>query len=278
MALPERLEFDLESAAAYLGCTTSDILYYLDKGLLRLAVSANPSFPEFFCVPFEKLSTEQQQTLQLLYNPDGIELQQVMLDLVPSSVRPYIAPYTAPLYLSQYQRNQIKYTRHELGEAIWILENFRGERLTVWMEGRLWGYWLKEENGWIADTCLAREELDKIKAEPEPELKPEPVSDDQPAYAAPPKKPNEASLLIVEYANKYYLEYKKHPKPSVFAKYLSAHASHEGFRIRTKEEMNRGQNAHEKRKYDFNGYGISERSLAKRLRDYRIKKQKCTNY
>ena len=275
MALPERQEFDLESAAAYLGCTTSDILYYLDKGLLRLAVSWSES-PKFFCVPFEKLSMEQQQTLKSLYNPDGRAMAEVVLDQLPSD----LDPYTAPLYLSHYQRDWIKNTIHEFGEAMWIFQNLRGERITIWLEGRLEGFWFYEENGWIAWSYLAREELDRLNTspEPEPELKPEPVSDDQPAYAAPPKKPNEASLLIVEYANKYYLEYKKHPKPSVFAKYLSAHASHEGFRIRTKEEMNRGQNAHEKRKYDFNGYGISERSLAKRLRDYRIKKQKCTNY
>jgi hypothetical protein len=215
MALPERLEFDLESAAAYLGCTTSDILYYLDKGLLRLAVSADPSFPEFFFFSFEKLSTEQQQTLKSFNNPDGIELQQVMLDLVPSSVRPYIAPYTAPLYLSQYQRNQIKYTRHELGEAIWILENFRGERITRWHEGRLWGYWLKEENGWIADTCLAREELDRLNTspEPEPELKPETVSDDATKKVWRFQLPNQAddiAIAIVDYGNRYIKEKKGH--------------------------------------------------------------------
>jgi hypothetical protein len=257
MTLPERQEFDLESAAAYLGCTTSDILYYLDKGLLRLAVSADPSFPEFFCVPFEKLSTEQRQTLQLLYNPDGIELQQVMLDLVPSSLKPYIAPYTAPLYLSQYQRNQIKYTRHELGEAIWILENFRGEQLTIWLEGRLWGYWLKEENGWIADTCLAREELDKIKAEQQlPDLP-----------FKLPKKPNEVSIVMVDYGNRFFEENGRPPIPTELINFLLLHSEKIGFRIRTDDEMKNGT-GDAKKKYNFNGKGVSERRFFERFTDY----------
>ena len=73
MALPQRQEYDLEGAAEYLGCSTGDILYYLEKGLLRLAVSTEHS-PDFVCVPFEKLSAAEQQLLQSLYNPDGIDL------------------------------------------------------------------------------------------------------------------------------------------------------------------------------------------------------------
>ena len=37
MALPERRHFDIESAAKYLGCSVSDLRYYLDEGMLRLA-------------------------------------------------------------------------------------------------------------------------------------------------------------------------------------------------------------------------------------------------
>jgi hypothetical protein len=256
MALPERQEFDLESAAAYLGCTTSDILYYLDKGLLRLAVSADP-FPEYFCVPFEKLSTEQQQTLKSFNNPDAIELSQIMLDLVPSSVRPYLAPYTAPLYLSHYQRYRIKYTSHELGEAIWILENFRGERITRWHEGRLWGYWLKEENGWIADTCLAREELDKIK--PEQQLPDLPFKS--------PKKPNEVSIVMVDYGNRFFEENGRPPIPTELINFLLLHSERIGFRIRTDDEMKNGT-GDAKKKYNFNGKGVSERQFFDRFTKY----------
>jgi hypothetical protein len=37
MALPERRHFDIESAAKYLGCSVSDLRYYPDEGMLRLA-------------------------------------------------------------------------------------------------------------------------------------------------------------------------------------------------------------------------------------------------
>ena len=210
MALPERLEFDLESAAAYLGCTASDILYYLDKGLLRLAVSWSES-PKFFCVPFEKLSMEQQQTLKSLYNPDGRAMAEVVLDQLPSD----LDPYTAPLYLSHYQRDWIKNTIHEFGEAMWIFQNLRGERITIWLEGRLEGFWFYEENGWIAWSYLAREELDRLNTspEPEPELKPEPVSDDATKKVWRFQLPNQAddiAIAIVDYGNRYIKEKKGH--------------------------------------------------------------------
>ena len=38
MALPQRQEYDLEGAAEYLGCSTGDILYYLDKMLVTLVL------------------------------------------------------------------------------------------------------------------------------------------------------------------------------------------------------------------------------------------------
>ena len=78
MPLPPRQEFDLEGAADYLGCSTGDVFYYLDEGLLRLAVSTANS-PELTCVAFDRLPTAQQQLLNSLYNPDGIDLNRIKL-------------------------------------------------------------------------------------------------------------------------------------------------------------------------------------------------------
>ena len=41
MPLPPRQEYDPKGAAAYLGCGTEDVLYYLHKGMLRLAIATD---------------------------------------------------------------------------------------------------------------------------------------------------------------------------------------------------------------------------------------------
>ena len=275
MALRERRHFDIEAAAEYLGCSISDLRYYLDEGELRFAFPTEEIIP-FDAIVFDELPQGVQDSIFRLSDPgppDKSDFEKIKLQ------RKEPHHYNCPefLYISGYHRKKTLERIGESGRGIYYFETLEGQLVNIWDYGSLSYWWVyPREDGELSDTILPREELDRLAPKPKPkkqfsEAKVD-VSDDQPAYAAPPKKPNEASLLIVEYANKYCLEYKKHPKPSVFAKYLSVHASHEGFRIRTKEEMNRGQNAHEKRKYDFNGYGISERSLAKRLRDYRIKK------
>ena len=161
MPLPPRQEFDLEGAADYLGCSTGDVFYYLDEGLLRLAVSTKNS-PELTCVAFDRLPTAQQQLLNSLYNPDGIDLNRIKLgQALLDAGKP-----VASLYLTHHQRNKIKDTVHELGEPIWIFQDLAGEQITIWYEGSLKGSWLYEERGWIVDTYLAREELDRLATKP----------------------------------------------------------------------------------------------------------------
>jgi hypothetical protein len=157
MPLPPRQEFDLEGAADYLGCNTGDVLYYLDKGLLRLAVST-AHFSELICVAFDRSPTAQQQLLNSLYNPDGIDLIRTKLDQALLGA----GEPAASRYLTHHQRNKIRDTVHKLGEPIWIFQDLTGEQITVWHEGCLKGSWLYEERGWIVDTYLAKEELDRL--------------------------------------------------------------------------------------------------------------------
>jgi len=260
-SVPQRQEYDLEGAAEYLGCSTGDILYYLDKGLLRLSVSTEHS-PDFVSVPFEKLSAAVQQLLQSLYNPDGIDLSRIKLDQASLDAGGAVTS----LYLTHHQRNKIKDTVHQLGEPIWLFQDFAGEQITIWYEDSLRGFWFYEEGGWISLTTLTKEELDRFSgplATKEEEHKP--------AYAVPPKKPNEQSWVIVKYANEFYWEFGEFPQPKAFGKYLEVHAKKEGFCIRSEEQM-RSPDAElsERDKYDFNGYGMSERSLGRALRAYRI--------
>ncbi|MDC1322832.1 hypothetical protein N8254_05290 [Pseudomonadales bacterium] len=157
MALPKRQQFDLEGAAEYLSCSTGDVLYFLDQGLLRLAVSTS-HVSELVSLRLFDLPLAQQQLLKSLYNPDGIDLHRITVD---QNVLEGSVPVTC-IYLTHHQRNKIKDTVHALGEPIWIFQDLSGEQITVWQEGRLKGFWLYEEDSWIADTYLSREELGRL--------------------------------------------------------------------------------------------------------------------
>ena len=157
MALPKRQQFDLEGAAEYLSCSIGDVLYFLDQGLLRLAVSTS-HVSDLVSLRLIDLPKVKQQLLKSLYNPDGIDLHRITVDqnLLEGSV-----PVTY-IYLTHHQRNKIKDTVHALGEPNWIFQDLPGDQITIWQEGRLKGFWLFEEDSWIADTYLSREELDRL--------------------------------------------------------------------------------------------------------------------
>ena len=262
MALPQREEFDLEGAADYLGCSVGDVIYYLDKGLLRLAVSTDHLW-ELYAVLFADLSSELQEELKSFYNPDGIDLIRIKIS---GSVNT-IEPFPSSIYITHFQRNKVKDTVHELGEPIWIFQDLEGEELTIWTDKSPRAVWLYEEDGQITGTYLAKEELDRFSGRSvEQDTKPKPV------FAVPPEKPNEQSWIIVKYANQFYEEFGEIPKPKAFAKYLEEHAKGEGFRIRSDEEVrNPDTKPSERYKYDLNDYGMSERSLGRALREYQIK-------
>ena len=207
MALPQRQEYDLEGAAKYLGCSTGDALYYLKKGLLRLAVSTEHS-PVFVCVPFKKLSAAVQQLLQSLYNPDGIDLSRVKLDQASLDAGGAVSS----LYLTHHQRNKIKDTVHELGEPIWIFQDLTGEQITIWYEGSLRGFWLYEEGGWIAGTFLAKEELDRLlQKKPAGSVSIASESIGWKPFQVPQGRVDEIAEAMVAYGNLFYKEKKRIP-------------------------------------------------------------------
>ena len=209
MALPQRQEYDLEGAAEYLGCSTGDILYYLDKGLLRLAVSTEHS-PDFVCVPFEKLSAAVQQLLQSLYNPDGIDLSRIKLDQASLDAGGAVSS----LYLTHHQRNKIKDTVHELGEPVWIFQDLTGEQITIWYERSLRGFWLCEEGGWIVGTFLDKGEMDRLlQTKPAGSVASASESIDLKPFQVPKGRVDEIAEAMVAYGNLYYEEKKRGPTP-----------------------------------------------------------------
>ncbi len=236
MALPQRQEYDLEGAAEYLGCSTGDILYYLDKGLLRLSVSTEHS-PDFVSVPFEKLSAAEQQLLQSLYNPDGIDFRRIKLDQASLDAGGAVSS----LYLTHYQRNKIKDTVHQLGEPIWLFQDFAGEQITIWHEGSLRGFWLYEEGGWIAGTFIAKEELDRLAPKPKAKRKLKAKPAEKSSAGSKVVKPKEIPLYsypnnadhiartMTDFMNKYCQEFEQKPSESQLKDYLIEETAYVNF-------------------------------------------------
>lgn len=267
MTLPARRHFDTESAAEYLGCSVSDLRYYLDEGLLRLAFPTTDLWA-IDAILHEELSQELQAAMYLLPDlPGESDFKNIKRKSRDKSRCPEY------LYLSGYHRKNALADLNGSGRPIFYFENIKGQLINIWLDGSLGSLrvYLREDGG-LSDAILSREELDRFSKSSKDGTAKANSSDkskDIDQYIAPLYKPSEVALLIVEYANKYYSERKKHPNALSLGKYLSEHASREGFKIRTEEEMRKGKNADEKKEYDFNGYGLTARSLDDRLRKYR---------
>ena len=288
MSLPPREEFDLDSAARYLDCSDSDVRYYLEKGDLRLAVPVS-LFQPFHAILFDELSIEMQEKLKSLYNPSFQDLLNINIDRAEDTIE--IGDF---VYLHHHQRDRITTTIHQLGEPIWIFESFEGEKITIWYDNvtafELWKdkLWYEkgerfdgtpfynqnpallrfyQEDGWICDTVLAREELDKLKPN-KAEVPTEPKVNELPFKL--PEKVNEPARVMVEYGNRFYKEHGQAPNQTELENYLLQHAEVIGFNVRSKGEMDAGTNAATKKKYDFNGDGVSSRQFKDRYNTYKI--------
>jgi hypothetical protein len=287
MSLPPREEFDLESAAKYLDCSDSDVRYYLEKGDLRLAIPVS-LFQPFHAILFDELSVKMQDKLESLYNPAHRDLLNIKLDRDVDTIE--IGDF---VYLHHHQRDRIIRTIHQLGEPIWIFESFEGEKITIWYDNvtafELWKdelwyekaerfegtpfydknpalLWFYQEEGWICDTVLSREELDKHKPN-DVEVPTEPKVNELPFKL--PEKVNETASVMVEYGNSFYKEHGYVPTYTELENYLLKHAEVIGFNVRSKDEMDLGFGG-ARHKYDFNGYGVSNQQFKARYKTYKI--------
>jgi hypothetical protein len=287
MSLPPREEFDLESAAKYLDCSDSDVRYYLEKGDLRLAVPVS-LFQPFHAILFDELSIKMQEKLKSLYNPSFRDFLNIKIDRAERTTE--LGKF---VYLDRLQRDRIIRTIHQLGEPIWIFESFEGEKITIWYDNvtafELWKIglwyekgerfegtpfynknpallWFYQEEGWICDTVLSREELDKYKPN-DVEVSAEPKVNELPFKL--PEKVNETASVMVEYGNSFYKEHGYVPTYTELENYLLKHAEVIGFNVRSKDEMDLGFGG-ARHKYDFNGYGVSNEQFKARYKTYKI--------
>ena len=264
MALPQREEFDLEGAADYLGCSVGDVLYYLDKELLRLAVSTDHLW-EVYAVRFADLSSELQQELKSLYNPDGIDLIRIKI----SGAARNIEPFPSSIYITHFQRNKVKDTVHELGEPIWIFQDLGGEELTIWTDKSPRAVWLYEEGGQITGTYLAKEELDRFvdNALEGPSKAGEEVASGWLPFSLTGKRHNDIQRTMVEFGNRFYREKGLVPTADQLIAYLADNYSSTGFRIRSEEEKRQATRGG-KKDFEFSGEGLNRKSFDDRYSSY----------
>ena len=264
MFTSQRTEYDLEGAAEYLGCSLGDVLYYLDAGLLRLAVSTDHLW-ELYAVLLADLPAESQEELQSLYNPDGIDLRQIKI----SAAAKTIEPFPLSIYITHFQRNKVKDTVHELGEPIWIFQDLEGEELTIWTDKSPRAVWLYEEGGQITGTHLAKEELDRFSgyALEDPSKAGEEVASDWLPFSLTGKRHNDIQRTMVEFGNRFYREKGLVPTADQLIAYLADNYSSTGFRVRSEQEKQQAT-GNGKKDFEFSGEGLNRKSFDDRYSSY----------
>ena len=264
MTLMQRRDFDLEGAADYLDCSVGDVLYYLDKGLLRLAALTD-HLSEVYAVLFADLSAELQEELKSLYNPDGIDLSQIKI----SADAKVIEPFPSSIYITHFQRNKVKDTVHELGEPIWIFQDLEGEELTIWTDKSPRAVWFYEEGRQIAGTYLAKEELDRFadNALEDPSKAGEEVASDWLPFSLTGKRHNDIQRTMVEFGNRFYREKGLVPTADQLIAYLADNYSSTGFRIRSEQEKQQAT-GNGKKDFEFSGEGLNRKSFDDRYSSY----------
>ena len=258
MPLPPRQEYDLKGAAAYLGCGTEDVLYYLHKGMLRLAIATD--YLDFdYLAPLNELPPRVQQEITEVLEYGVDIMKPPTVDLVPDK-----SLHFQFLYLNHLLRHQIMEAAE--GEVVQCFQTFTGEQVTAWLNGELNSgtikrIYLHNEDGWIKNTVVPAEELDRL-------LHGGAVSSDEPkspqAAFVLPNKPDETAITLVDYGNRYFKEKNQIPTLDQFIVYLLDHGSEIDFRrLNPEKNTNKGD-----MRYSLNGKLLAYRNMKRRFNTY----------
>ena len=206
--------FSIEGAAEKLGCTASQIQFYLDEGLIRYAWDSHAdNSPPFDIVDMMDL-------------PDSWRPGE---PVDPSSIKPLKGKF---LYLPSFHLNRNKTDKIKQFQLSGdFLENFKGQLVVVvyditdelGLDSRQIAYPTITIN--VSNPIITNEELIRFseafseEAEEELEDEVEEVEEILP-YRLPPKIKQEKSRAIVHFANSFYKEFGKEPTTNPLVNYM----------------------------------------------------------
>ena len=256
--LPKRSWYDLHAAAAKLGCSESDLEYFIKEGQLRFAVSTEKLLMPSSIVLLRSsdLPEAVQLRLNALVKPDLMRCFDVSVD--NAVVKPVREPGDF-LYLPYQWLSRMYVTEDSFGEVrAHMFELFNGTEVSLWLNDngyRLWGERLQplDSSGLLKNAIVSHEELEKLLGAHEDSR----GTADQVLFR-PPLKADEVALAMCEFANRYVAEFGKAPEPRALAAYMVEHGEKElGFTNTARDE------------YNFNGKRLALRAITDRLKTYR---------
>jgi len=255
--LPKRSWYDLHSAAAKLGCSESDLEYFIKEGQLRFAVSTEKLLMPSSIVLLRSsdLPEAVQLRLNTLVKPDLMRCFDVSVD--NAVVKPVREPGDF-LYLPYQWLSRMYVTEDSFGEVrAHMFQLLDGTEVSLWLDDngyRLWGERLSplDSSGFLMDAIVSHEELEKLLgAHEDSRGKPTEIR------FVPPEKADEIALAMCDFANRYVGEFYKAPEPRALAAYMVKHGEKElGFTNTARDE------------YNFNGKRLTIRAIKDRLRTY----------
>ena len=253
----DRTWYDLDAATQKLGCSRSDVEYYLKEEHLRFAVSTVKVLKPSGVVLLRNsdLPEAVQLRLNTLVKPDLMRCFEVSLD--NAVVKPVQEPGDF-LYLPYQWLSRMYVTEDAFGEVrAHMFQLFDGTQVSLWLEEgiyRLWGERLQpiDDSGLLENFIVSHEELERLSGtQGDSSVRPSEIR------FVPPGKADEIALAMCDFANRYVEEFDKAPAARALAAYMVEHGEKElGFTMTARDE------------YDFNGKRLLLRTIRDRLTKY----------
>ena len=248
MKLPTREHFDLDGAAEFLGCSRSDVLYYVKQDQLRLAFNSEHADLIVFN---ESLPEKAHKALNWF---EGAYPQVTLTAKQSSKIKSYVNDWVYYKWFDYAQSRDVND-----GQALWQLQDLDGKPVSLWViDGeklQLSFEWLKLAEGepWPESCLLTLAELQRFAGGAVGSVK-EPFK--------LPKKADEVAEAMVAYGNRFYAE--RGFAPTV--KDLQGFMIETGGRDLQMSYDPKGQD------FFFGDKPVSKRAFSERYKTYRVEK------
>lgn len=245
MSLPTREHFDLDGAAEFLGCSPSDVLYYVKEDQLRLAFKSEHADLIVFN---ESLPEKAQKAINWF---EGAYPQVSLTAKQSSNIDTYVNDWVYFQWLDYARSYDV-----DGGQALWQLQDLSGKSVSLWVvDGdklELSFEWLKiaEGESWPDQCLLTLAELQRFAGGAVGGAK-EPFQ--------MPQKADEVAEAMVVYGNRFYAE--RGHAPTV--KDLQGYMLETGGRDLQMSYDPRGKD------FTFGDKPVSKRAFSDRYKSYR---------